>query len=118
MNEIGEAALTTSEDLDKWFRPDVSFKLNILSVKGLLYRHTVAYENRQWESHFYRSMFSREELRAGRKGWASMEFSKTDLLNTDGYFSYLNDFNDHYVNTVAGYSYYEHNDENFKAENG
>lgn len=118
MNEIGEAALTTNEGLDKWFRPDVSFKLNILPVKGLSYKHTVAYENRQWESHFYRSMFSREELRAGRKGWASMEFSKTDLLNTDGYFSYINDFNDHYVNTVAGYSYYEHNDENFKAENG
>ncbi|MDR1865371.1 MAG: SusC/RagA family TonB-linked outer membrane protein [Bacteroidales bacterium] len=118
MNEIGEAALRTDEGLDKWFRPDVSLKLNILPVKGLSYRHTVAYENRQWERHFYRSMFSREEQRAGRKGWAEMEFSKTELLNTDGYFSYINEFGNHYVNAVAGYSYFEQNSEGFSAKNG
>ncbi|MDR1882264.1 MAG: SusC/RagA family TonB-linked outer membrane protein [Prevotella sp.] len=118
MNEIGEAALRTDEGLDKWFRPDVSLQLNILPVKGLSYRHTVAYENRQWERHFYRSMFSREEQRAGRKGWAELEFSKTELLNTDGYLSYINAFGDHYVNAVAGYSYFEQNGESFAAKNG
>ncbi|GHT71863.1 SusC/RagA family TonB-linked outer membrane protein [Bacteroidia bacterium] len=118
MNEIGEAALKTDEGLDKWFRPDVSLKLNILPINGLSYRHTLAYENRQWEKHFYRSMFSREELRAGRKGWAELEFSKTELLNTDGYLSYVNDFGKHTINTVLGYSYYEHNSENFSAKNG
>ncbi|MDR0538027.1 MAG: TonB-dependent receptor [Tannerellaceae bacterium] len=118
MNEIGEAALKTDEGLDKWFRPDVAIKVNILPVSGLSYRHTVAYENRQWERHFYRSMFSREELRAGRKGWAEMEFSKIELLNTDGYLSYLNEFGSHAVNAVAGYSYYERNAEEFKAKNG
>jgi TonB-linked SusC/RagA family outer membrane protein len=118
MNEIGEAALKTDEGLDKWFRPDVSLKLNVLPVKGLSYKQTAAYENRQWEHHFYRSMFSREEIRAGRKGWAELEFSKTELLNTDGYLSYINEFGDHYVNSVAGYSYFEQNGENFKAANG
>jgi TonB-linked SusC/RagA family outer membrane protein len=118
MNEIGEAALKTDEGLDKWFRPDVTLKLNFLPVEGLSYRQTFAYENRQWEKHFYRSMFSREEIRAGRRGWAEMEFSKTELLNTDGYFSYLRAFGDHDVNVTAGYSYYEQNDENFNAKNG
>jgi TonB-linked SusC/RagA family outer membrane protein len=118
MNEIGEAALKTDEGLDKWFRPDISIKLNILPVRGLSYRQTAAYENRQWEHHFYRSMFTREEQRAGRKGWAEMEFSKTELLNTDGYLSYINDFNDHTINAVAGYSYYEENGESFSAKNG
>jgi TonB-linked SusC/RagA family outer membrane protein len=118
MNEIGEAALKTDEGLDKWFRPDVTLKLNILPVEGLSYRQTVAYENRQWEKHYYRSMFSREEIRAGRKGWAEMEFSKTELLNTDGYFSYVKAFGDHDVNATAGYSYYEHNNEELKAKNG
>jgi len=117
MNEIGEAALRTDEGLDKWFRPDVSLKLNILPVRGLSYQHTLAYENRQWEKHFYRSMFSREELRAGRKGWAELEFSKTELLNTDGYLSYINEFGPHTVNAVAGYSYYERNNENFSMKN-
>lgn len=118
MNEIGEAALKTDEGVDKWFRPDVSLKLNILPVEGLSYQHTFAYENRQWERHYYRSMFSREELRAGRKGWAEMEFSKTELFNTDGYLSYLNEFGPHTVNAVAGYSYFERNGDNFYARNG
>ena len=118
MNNIGEAALITNEGMDKWFRPDVSLKLNILPVEGLSYQQTFAYENRQWESHYYRSMFSREELRAGRKGWADMNFSKTELFNTDGYVSYINDFGPHTVNTVAGYSYFERNGDGFSAGNG
>ena len=117
MNNIGEAALITDEGLDKWFRPDVSLKLNILPVKGLSYQQTVAYENRQWEHHYFRSAFTREELRAARNGYAELEFSKTELLNTDGYFSYINDFGEHTVNAVAGYSYYERNSENFKMDN-
>ncbi|MDR0844373.1 MAG: SusC/RagA family TonB-linked outer membrane protein [Tannerella sp.] len=118
MNEIGEAALKTDEGLDKWFRPDVTLKLNILPVEGLSYRQTAGYENRQWERHYYRSMFSREEIRAGRKGWAELEFSKTELLNTDGYLSYIKGFGDHSINAVAGYSYFEQNNENFNAKNG
>jgi TonB-linked SusC/RagA family outer membrane protein len=118
MNEIGEAALRTDEGLDKWFRPDVTLKLNILPAGGLSYHHTVAYENRQWERHYYRSMFTREELKAGRKGWAEMEFSKTALLNTDGYLSFVRTFGDHDINATAGYSYYEHNSEEFRAKNG
>jgi len=118
MNEIAEAALITNPGMDKWFRPDVSLKLNIKPIPGLSYRHTAAYENRQWENHYYRSMFSRTELKAGRQGWAEMSFSKTELLNTDGYFSYINDFGDHSINAVAGYSYFEQNDDNFSAANG
>lgn len=118
MNEIGEAALKTNEGMDKWFRPDVSLKLNILPVEGLSYQHTFAYENRQWERHYYRSMFSREELRADRKGWAEMNFSKTELFNTDGYLSYLNEFGLHTINAVAGYSFFERNGDGFSANNG
>lgn len=118
MNNIGEAALTIDEGMDKWFRPDVTFKLNIKPINGLSYRQSAAYENRQWERHFYRSMFTREELKAGRKGWADMDFSKTELLNTDGYLSYINSFGEHSVNAVAGYSYFEQNSDNFTAANG
>ncbi|MBF6598864.1 MAG: SusC/RagA family TonB-linked outer membrane protein [Fermentimonas sp.] len=118
MNEIGEAALITNEGTDKWFRPDVSLKLNILPVTGLSYQQTFAYENRQWERHYYRSMFSRTELREGRKGWAEMNFSKTELFNTDGYLSYLNEFGLHTINAVAGYSFFERNGDGFSANNG
>lgn len=117
MNEIGEAALRTDEGLDKWFRPDVSFKLNILPIRGLSFHQTLAYENRQWEKHFYRSMFSREEIRAARKGWAELEFSKIEMINSDGYVSYINEFGPHTINAVAGYSYYERNNESFSMKN-
>ena len=118
MNEIGEAALKVDEGIDKWFRPDISLKLNILPVKGLSYRHTFAYEHREWVKHYYRSAFTREELRAGRKGYATLGFSQTILKNTDGYFSYVNDFGPHAINAVAGYSYYERNGDSFEMSNG
>jgi TonB-linked SusC/RagA family outer membrane protein len=118
MNEVGEAALKTDEGLDKWFRPDVTLKLNILPIEGLSYSQTAGYENRQWEKHYYRSMFSRGEIRVGRKGWAELYFDKTELLNTDGYLSYIKEFGNHSINTVAGYSYFEKNNEKFEAKNG
>lgn len=117
MNEIGEAALKIRQGLDKWFRPDVSLKLNILPVKGLSYTQTVAYENRQWENHEYNSSNTRSELLQNRKGWAKLSFSKTELLNIDGYFSYVNNFRKHSISATAGYSYFERNGENFNAEN-
>jgi len=118
MNNIGEAALITDTGLDKWFRPDFSIKLNILPIRGLSYRHNVAYENRQWERHYYRPSTTRAEQRAARKGWAELYFEKTELLNTDGYLSYINNFGQHTINAVAGYSYYERNRERFDLRNG
>ena len=118
MNNIAEAALTTDEGMDKWFRPDVELKLNIKPITGLSYRQSAAYENRQWERHYYRSMYTREEIKAGRAGWAQIDFSKTELLNFDGYLSYVKGFGDHSINAVAGYSYFEQNNDGFSAANG
>jgi len=117
MNNIGEAALNHDQGLDKWFRPDISLRLNILPIPGLTYQHTIAYENRQWERHRFRSMNTRSEIRSGRLGWARLDFSKTELLNTDGFLSYDKVFDAHRVNAVAGYSYFERNGEEFHAEN-
>ncbi|MDR2969092.1 MAG: TonB-dependent receptor [Tannerellaceae bacterium] len=117
MNEVGESALKIRQGMDKWFRPDVSFKLNIKPIPGLSYRQTAAYENRQWENHEYNSAQTRDEQQQSRKGWAKLEFSKTELLNTDGYFSYVNEFGLHSINGTLGYSYFERNGEKFWAEN-
>jgi TonB-linked SusC/RagA family outer membrane protein len=116
-NTIADAAQTTDEGIDKWFRPDVEFKVNILPIEGLSFHQTFAYENRQWERHFYRSMFAREELSNGRQGEATLEFSKTELLNSDGYFSFIKDFGLHSLNATLGYSYFEQNGEKFSVTN-
>jgi len=116
-NTIADAALYTDEGLDKWFRPDVSMKLNILPVPGLSYQQTIAYELRQWERHTYRSKHHYEEVTNGRTGTAGLEFSKTENLNTEGYFTYVRSIGDHYIHAVAGYSFFEKNGESFSMKN-
>lgn len=117
VNKIAEGALQTRDGLDKWFRPDVSLKLNILPVEGLSYRQTAAYESRTWEEHQYDPSTMRNEILADRKGTARLEFDKTELLNADGYFSYIKEFGPHSINATVGYSYYERNKEEFWMQN-
>ena len=117
-NVLADSKLFDYEGLDKWFKPEVTLKLNIQTVPGLSYTQTLGFENRQWELHQYRSRYHRDELNNSRKGWAKMEFSKTEHLTSEGYFSYVRDFEGgHSLNATAGYSFFERNAENFNAEN-
>ena len=117
-NVLADSKLYDYEGLDKWFKPEVTMKLNIKPVEGLSYTQTVGFENRQWELHQYRSRYHRDELNNSRNGWAKLEFSKTENLTSEGYFSYVRDFKGgHNINATLGYSYFEENGENFNAEN-
>ena len=117
-NVLADAQLYDYEGLDKWFKPEVTMKLNIKPVEGLSYTQTVGFENRQWELHQFRSRYHRDELNNSRNGWAKLEFSKTEHLTSEGYFSYVRDFKGgHNINATLGYSYFERNSENFNAEN-
>ena len=117
-NVVANSKLTTNEALDKWFKPEVSMKLNIKPIEGLTYTQLLGYENRQWEYHGFRSRYHLDEVNNKRNGWAKLAFSKTENLTSEGYFSYLKTFSeDHSLNATAGYSYFETNGENFFAEN-
>jgi len=116
-NTIANAALGTNDGLDKWFKPDVTLKLNILPVPGLSVQQTIAYENRQWEQHEWNSRYRANQLENGRTGWAKLSFEKSEYLTSEGYLSYVNSFGDHTINAVAGYSYWERNKELFNMEN-
>lgn len=117
-NIIADRMLTDYEGLDKWFKPEVTLKLNIKPVEGLSYTQTLGYENRQWELHQFRSRYHREEVTNNRAGWAQLHFEKIEHLTSEGYFSYVKEFNGgHSLNAVAGYSYFEKNGEKFNAEN-
>ncbi|MCL1932495.1 MAG: SusC/RagA family TonB-linked outer membrane protein [Candidatus Azobacteroides sp.] len=116
-NSIADAALSTNDGLDKWFMPDAVLKLNILPIRGLSYQQTAALDYRQWENHTFQSRYSRDELMNSRTGKAYLEFNKTQNINSDGYFTYVNSFNDHYINAVAGFSYYQHDSEKFDMTN-
>lgn len=117
-NIVADRMLTDYEGLDKWFKPEVTMKLNIKPIEGLNYTQTLGYESRQWELHQFRSRYHRDEVSNNRTGWAKLEFSKTEHLTSEGYFSYVKEFKGgHSLNAVAGYSYFEKNGENFNAEN-
>ena len=117
-NVLANAQLYDYEGLDKWFKPEVSLKLNIKAIPGLSFTQTLGYENRQWELHQFRSRYHLDEINNNRNGWAKLEFSKTENLTSEGYATYIKEFEGgHSLNAVAGYSYFECNGENFYAEN-
>jgi TonB-linked SusC/RagA family outer membrane protein len=119
-NPLYDAQNTTDKGLDKWFRPDVDLKLNILPIEGLSYNQTFGYENRQWERKRYEPSYLQrgEWINRSGLGTALIEFSKTDLMNIDGYFSYVRTFGDiHKINASVGYSYFEQNNESYSMKN-
>ena len=119
-NIIRDAQLATDEGIDTWFRPDVELKLNILPIEGLAYHQTAGYENRQWEWHKYQPSNSTqtEDNNSSGKGTAELKFDKTELLNYDGYFSYVRNIGSkHFINAAAGYSYFQQNGEMFRLKN-
>ena len=117
-NIVADRMLNTYEGLDKWFKPEVTMKLDIKPVEGLSYTQTLGYENRQWELHEWDSRYHRNEVTNNRTGRAYLKFSKTENLTSEGYFSYVKDFKGgHNLNATLGYSYFEKNGENFDMTN-
>ena len=116
-NTIAAVKLYDYWGLDQWFKPEVSAKLNILPVQGLSYTQTMGYELRQWENHTYRWSTHQDEVSVNRKGTAYQGFSKTENINSEGYFNYINSFEKHNINATLGYSYYEYNNEGFNMTN-
>lgn len=117
-NIVADRMLNTYEGLDKWFKPEVTMKLNIKPIEGLSYTQTLGYENRQWELHEFDSRYHRTEVTNNRTGRAYLGFNKTENLTSEGYFTYLKEFKGgHNLNAVAGYSFFETNGENFNITN-
>ena len=119
-NPLYDANNITDTGLDKWFRPDVEVKINILPIRGLSYSQTFGYENRQWERQRYEPTYLQrgETVNRSGLGTALIEFDKTDQMNAEGYFSYVNSIGtDHSINAVAGFSYFEKNREKYSMKN-
>ena len=117
-NIVADRMLNTYEGIDTWFKPEVTMKLNIKPVAGLSYTQTLGYENRQYELHSFDSRYHRNEVTNNRSGKAYLSFQKMENLTSEGYFTYLRDFEGgHNINAVAGYSYFEKNGEFFSATN-
>lgn len=117
-NVLAESMLTDYYGLDKWFKPEVTLKLNVKAVPGLYYEQTIGYENRQWEHHLYLPKTHRSELLNSRKGRATLAFNKNERITSQGIATYIREFeNGHTLNAVAGFDYSERNGEWFDMTN-
>ena len=117
-NIVADRMLNTYEGIDTWFKPEVTMKLNIKPIEGLNYTQTLGYENRQYELHSFDSRYHRTEVTNNRSGRAYLSFQKLENLTSEGYFTYLKDFEGgHNLNAVAGYSYFEANGDFFSMTN-
>ena len=116
-NTVANVMLYDYYGLDQWLKPEVSAKLNILPVQGLSYTQTMGYELRQWENQTYKWATHADHVTDGKKGTAYQGFSKTENVNAEGYFNYINSFNKHNINATLGYSYFEYNNQSFEMTN-
>jgi TonB-linked SusC/RagA family outer membrane protein len=119
-NPLFDAKNITDKGIDKWFRPDVEVKLNILPIKGLSYSQTVGYENRQWERKLYEPSFLQRGEYTNRSGLgtAEIESEQHKQINSEGYFSYANSSSEnHRINVVAGFSYFKKDREKYRMKN-
>jgi TonB-linked SusC/RagA family outer membrane protein len=119
-NSLYDAKNITDNVLEKWFRPDVEVKLNILPVQGLTFIQTFGYENRQWEHQKYEPSYLQrgEYINRSGLGTAIIEFDKTEQLNAEGYFSLVRSAGEnHKINAAAGYSYFEKDREKYRMKN-
>ena len=116
-NTVANVMLYDYYGLDQWLKPEFSAKLNILPVQGLSYTQTMGYELRQWENQTYKWATHADHVTDGKKGTAYQGFSKTENVNAEGYFNYINSFDKHNINATLGYSYYEYNNQSFEMTN-
>lgn len=117
-NIIADNALYDNGGTDIWFKPEAVLKLNILPVKGLSYQQTLGYSNVKWDGTTYQSMNHGASVANNVNGKAGIEGHTTQMLNSEGYFSYDNTLADkHKLNAVLGYSYYQYDREYHRMEN-
>ena len=118
-NTIIDAGLITNTSLQKWFRPEVEIKLNILPITGLSYTQSMGYQNNQRETLLYEpttATLTEGQNRTG-EGTAEISFNSSEILNMDGYLSFIRSFGEHYFNASLGYSYYEANGHSYRVRN-
>ena len=90
---------------DQWFLGDATLKLNLM--KGLSVQGTMGLDLRQYQYNLYYSQKHNESVTSSKRGKATHEFSKSLNKSFEAYANYMREFGDHFIDAVAGYSFYE-----------
>ena len=85
------------------FGGNMRMSLNVLSVAGLKWDNFISHEKSRWESNGYRTHYYPSAI--GSDGVASIGNGKEYNLQYESTLNYVNSFENHTVQALAGYSY-------------
>lgn len=114
-NPVADIELKDYKGIDKWLQADATLKINIwdgLSVQG-----TMGIDHRDYQLTQYYRQNHQDMVESNKRGKGTHTFNKTDNKTLEAYASYLHDFDQHRVDAVAGWSFYETGGEEFSMTN-
>lgn len=115
-NPVADVNLRSYDAKDTWLLADAALQVSItdnLNVKGV-----VGYQKSQLQQNSYVSRKHSESIRNNRQGSAQHKFDKTETISLEAYATYDKTFaEEHKVNVVGGYSFWEYNREFFNMTN-
>ena len=115
-NPVADIMLRTKNGKDQWLLADATVKINLM--KGLSLQGTVGIDKRQYQEYTYVSHDHKESIDNSRRGGASHKFSKDNRVSVEAYANYHRTFaEDHTLDVVAGYSFWQAGGESFSMSN-
>lgn len=115
-NPVADIMLRTKNGKDQWLLADATVKINLM--EGLSLQGTVGIDKRQYQEYTYVSHDHKESIDNSRRGGASHKFSKENRLSVEAYANYHRTFaEDHTLDVVAGYSFWQAGGESFSMSN-
>ena len=117
-NPVADVMYKYNNAKDQWLLGTATLKVRI--IDGLNFQGSANIDRRQWQKVQYQDAKHLTSLTEGRNGWARHDFSKTNNVSYDAYFSYLKEFGadrEHRFDATAGWSFWENDSESFNAEN-
>ena len=115
-NPVADIMLRTKNGKDQWLLADATVKINLM--KGLSLQGTVGIDKRQYQEYTYVSHDHKESIDNSRRGGASHKFSKDSRVSVAAYANYHRVFReDHTLDVVAGYSFWQAGGEDFSMSN-
>ncbi len=114
-NPVADIRLRDDLGYNDNFLGDVTLKLNLtphLSTQAM-----VATRIGQWRDVYYESAQHKNSLDNNRDGYASQNYGQNSDKTFEWQTNYLNEFGDHVVNGVVGYSFQEFNGDGFNMNN-
>lgn len=115
-NPVADIMLRTKNGKDQWLLADATVKINLM--KGLSLQGTVGIDKRQYQEYTYVSHDHKESIDNSRRGGASHKFSKDNRVSVEAYANYHRSFaEDHTLDVVAGYSFWQAGGESFSMSN-